>query len=43
MQVSDRYDPLEDLTEPERESLREWKGHFGSKYEYIGWLITDLS
>ena len=40
-QVSDRYDPLEDLTELERESLRDWHAHFEGKYDYIGWLITD--
>ena len=40
LQVSDRYDPLEDLTDAEREALRDWQSHFEGKYDYVGWLST---
>ena len=42
-QVSDRPDPLEDLTVTERESLKEWLGHFEAKYDCVGWLSTARS
>ncbi|KCV68940.1 hypothetical protein H696_04359 [Fonticula alba] len=36
--VSEEYDPLEDLTKAEVDSMTEWHGFFLSKYTRIGWL-----
>ncbi|KAF8468818.1 cytochrome b5-like heme/steroid binding domain-containing protein [Kalaharituber pfeilii] len=36
-----KIDGLEDLTEEERNALREWEGHFGNKYAVVGELVEN--
>ncbi len=38
--LSDEHDPLEDLTNAEREALRDWQIHFESKYDHVGWIAA---
>ncbi|KAI5788417.1 cytochrome b5-like heme/steroid binding domain-containing protein [Geopyxis carbonaria] len=39
--VDKKIDLLEDLTEEERGSLRDWKGHFEGKYLVVGKLVNE--
>jgi membrane-associated progesterone receptor component len=41
--VDKPIDKLEDLTEEERGSLRDWKGHFEGKYLLVGRLVDEGS